>query len=105
MVGWLIAQRLGRLDAYYVNCQLLVWSMFLSITVKTITLWQFFCSIFILSKLVFSRVLRDSTPRFVSPSVGPLVRPSVRWSVRPSHFTFLFFLGIFSFTAPAQMIW
>ena len=28
----------------------------------------------------FSRVLRDSTPRFVGPSIGP--------SVRPSHFTF-----------------
>ena len=27
---------------------------------------------------IFSRVLRDSTPRFVGPSVRPLVRPSVR---------------------------
>ena len=33
-------------------------------------------------KNVFSRVLRDSTPRFV----GPSVRPSVRPSVGPSHF-------------------
>ena len=30
----------------------------------------------------FSRVLRDSTPRFVSPSVGPSVGPSVSLSVR-----------------------
>ena len=37
---------------------------------------------------LFSRVLRDSTTRFVGPSVGP----SVRLSVRPSHFTFLGFL-------------
>ena len=38
---------------------------------------------------VFIRVLRDSTPRFVSPSVGP----SVRLSVRLSHFTFFCFCG------------
>ena len=36
--------------------------------------------------LVFSRVLRDSTPRFVVPSVG--------WSIRPSHFTFGFGLRV-----------
>ena len=38
--------------------------------------------------LFFSRVLRDSTPRFVGPSVSP--------SVHPSHFTFSAF---FSFLA------
>ena len=32
---------------------------------------------------IFSRVLRDSTTRFVGPSVGPSVGPLVRWSVRP----------------------
>ena len=37
---------------------------------------------------VFSSVLRDSTPRFVGPSVRPLVRPLVR----PSQFTFFGFL-------------
>ena len=42
---------------------------------------------------LFSRVLRDSTPRFVGPSVGLSVGPSVRPSVGPSHFTFLGFLG------------
>jgi len=47
--------------------------------------------------LIFSRVLRDSTPRFVGPSVHR--------SVRPSHFTFFGFFGIFGFTAPAQMMW
>ena len=43
--------------------------------------------------LLFSRVLRDSTPRFVSWSVGPSVDPSV---------TLYFFcvLEIFGFTAP-----
>ena len=47
--------------------------------------------------LVFSRVLRDSTPRFVGSSVRP--------SVRPSHFTFfVFFFVVFGLTAPAQMI-
>ena len=50
---------------------------------------------------LFSRVLRDSTPRFVGPSVRPLVGRSVR----PSHFTFFWVFGIFGFTAPAQMIW
>ena len=38
--------------------------------------------------MILSRVLHDSTPRFVDPSVGPsvlpLVRRSVRWSVCPS---------------------
>ena len=36
----------------------------------------------------FSPVLRDSTPRFVGPSV--------RRSVRPSHYTFFGFLGFFA---------
>ena len=46
---------------------------------------------------LFSRVLRDSTPRFVGPSVGPSVRPSVT----------LYFFGVFAvfgLTAPAQMM-
>ena len=34
--------------------------------------------------MIFSRVLRDSTPRFVGPSVRRSVGPSVRRSVRPS---------------------
>ena len=38
---------------------------------------------------LFSRVLRDSTPRFVGPSVGPSVRPSVRHT--------LLFLGFCGF--------
>ena len=38
---------------------------------------------------IFSRLLRDSTPRFVSSSVGLSVCPSVG----PSHFTFLGFCG------------
>ena len=37
---------------------------------------------------LFSCVLRDSTPCFVGPSVGP----SVRWFVCLSHFTFYRFL-------------
>ena len=40
---------------------------------------------------LFSRVLRDSTPRFVGPSVGPSIRRSVRPSVRLSHFTFWYY--------------
>ena len=39
--------------------------------------------------MIFSRVLRDSTPRFVGPSVGPSVRPSAGPSVRHT----LLFLG------------
>ena len=50
--------------------------------------------------LVYSRVLRDSTPRFV----GPSVRRSVGPSVGPSHFTFLFFFAVFGLTAPARVI-
>ena len=42
---------------------------------------------------IFSRVLRDSSPRFVGPSVGPSVGLSVGPSVGPSHFTFFGFLG------------
>ena len=50
----------------------------------------------------FSRVLSDSTSRFVGPSVGP----SVRLSVGPSvtlYFSWVF--AVFGLTAPAQMIW
>ena len=43
---------------------------------------------------LFSRVLRDATPRFVGLSVGPSVRPLVRPSVRPSHFTFSALMGV-----------
>ena len=51
-------------------------------------------SAFFFSQLsIFSRVLRDSTPRFVGPSVGPMVRPSVRRSVRHT-LLFLFFCGL-----------
>ena len=54
---------------------------------------------------IFSRVLRDSTPRYVGPSVGPSVRPSVR------HFIFFCGLwphcscsndGVISIIAPAH---
>ena len=45
---------------------------------------------------VFSRMLRDSSPRFVHPLVGR--------SVGPSHFAFLCSL-FFDLTASAQMIW
>ena len=45
---------------------------------------------------LFSRVLRDSTSRFVGPSVGP--------SVRHSLLFFLFFFAVYGLTAPAQMI-
>ena len=59
-------------------------------------------------KDVFSRVLHDSTPRFVGPSVGPSVCQSVGPSVRPlvllSHFTFFSVFAVFGLTAPAQMI-
>ena len=57
---------------------------------------------------LFSRVLHDSTPHFVSTSIGP----SIHWSIHPSHFTFLGFCGFWlhcscpndlvtSITAPA----
>ena len=50
---------------------------------------------------VFSRVLRDSTTRFVGPSVGPSVHPSVRWSVT---LYFFWVFAVFGLTAPAQMM-
>ena len=56
------------------------------------------CSFFF---FFFSRVLRDSTTRFVGPSIGPSVGPSVG----PSHFTFFLVFAVFGLTAPAQMIW
>ena len=43
----------------------------------------------------FSRVLRDSTPRYVGPSVG--------WSVGRSPFYFFGAFELFEHTAPAQM--
>ena len=59
-----------------------------------------------LRKPLFSPVLRDSTPRFVGPSVGPSVRRSVGPSVRRS--VTLYFFGVFAvfgFTALAQVIY
>ena len=54
---------------------------------------------------IFSRVLRDSTTRFVGPSVGPSVRPSVGPSVRPSVTLYFFwFFAVYGLTAPAQVI-
>ena len=47
----------------------------------------------------FSRVLRDSTLRFVSPSICPFVR----LSVHPSRYSFGV-NGVFGQTAPAQML-
>ena len=54
-----------------------------------------------LSRWHFCRMLRDSTPPFVGPSVRPSVGPSVRPSV-----TLYFFGGfaVFGLTAPAQMM-
>ena len=45
----------------------------------------------------FSRVLRDSTTRFVGPSVRPSVGPSVT-------LYFFWVFAVFGLTAPAQMI-
>ena len=42
--------------------------------------------------LFYSRVLRDSTTRFVGPSVRRSVRPSVGPSVRPSVTLYLFWV-------------
>ena len=53
---------------------------------------------------LFSPVLRDSTPRFVSPSVGPSVRPSVHHTLLFCLFFFCFFFAVFSLTAPVQMM-
>ena len=79
----------------------------------------------LLMPAIFSRVLRDSTPRFVGPlvhrsvgpsvrwsvgpsvrrSVGPSVRPSVGPSVRPSVTLYFFGVyGVFGYTALAQML-
>ena len=45
---------------------------------------------------IYSRVSRDSTPRFVCPSVGR--------SDGPSFFTFFHVFAVFGLTAPAQML-
>ena len=47
---------------------------------------------------IVSRVLRDSTPHFVRPSVGRSVRPSVR------HILLFLWILFFDLTAPAQMV-
>ena len=68
-------------------------------------LWpSYLCSSFLLfffffSSFLFSRVLRDSTPRFVGPSVGPSVRRPVGPSVGPSVRHTLLFLGFLGFLA------
>ena len=55
--------------------------------------------------IIFSRELRDSSTRFVGPSVGPSVCPSIRPSIRHTLLFFvLFFFAAFGLTAPAQMI-
>ena len=46
---------------------------------------------------LLSRLLRDSTPLFVGPSVGPLVHPSVT-------LYFFWVVAVFGLTAPAQVI-
>ena len=46
--------------------------------------------------LLFSRVLRDSTPRYVGPLVG--------WLVGRSSFHFFGVFELFEHTAPAQML-
>ena len=55
---------------------------------------------------LFNRVLCDSTPRFVAPSVCPSVRTSVRPHVRISvtFYIFFFVFAVFGLTASAQMI-
>ena len=55
---------------------------------------------------IFSRMLRDSTPGFVGPSVRRSVRWSVRWSVRllVRHTLLFCFFAVFGLTAPAQVI-
>ena len=74
--------------------------------VETVSLRRLERSQFFAGGSVFSRVLRDSTPRFVGLSVGP--------SVGSSHFTFLVFCGLWphcscpndqvtSNTAPAHL--
>ena len=61
---------------------------------------SFFFFFFILL-LLFSRVLRDSTPRFVGPSVRRSVGPSVGPSVT---LYFFWVFAVFGLTAPAQMM-
>ena len=50
-------------------------------------------------KILFSRVLRDSTPRYV----GPLVGSAVGWSVGWSPFYFFGVFELFEHTALTQM--
>ena len=49
---------------------------------------------------IFSHVLRDSTPRFVCPSVRLLVHPFIHHTL----LFFLFFFAVFGLTAPAKMM-
>ena len=49
---------------------------------------------------IFSRMLRDSIPRFVRLSVGRLVD----WSVGQSPFYFFYVFAVFGLTALAQVL-
>ena len=51
--------------------------------------------------MIFSHVLRNSTPRYVRPSIGLSVRRSVGPSVK---LYFFYFFAVFGPTAPAQML-
>ena len=55
---------------------------------------------------LFSRVLRDSTPRYIGPVVGWLVGQLVGWLVDWLVWPLFTFFGVFELcehTAPAQM--
>ena len=55
--------------------------------------------------MIFSRVLRDSTPRFLGSLVHLLVRRSVGLSVRRSVLLYFFkVFAIFGLTVPPQVI-
>ena len=62
----------------------------------------------VIMRCIFSRVLHDSTPCFVGPSVGPSLGPSIGPSVCRSvrQSITLYFFGVnggFGLIAPAQM--
>ena len=79
-------------EVSYGHCYVLVNHHIWAYQKKIIRYFEYGSHIGVYRHLIFSRVLRDSTPRFV------------RWSVGRSPFYFFYVFVVFGLTAPVQML-